>query len=78
MQWFENISLSASSVTRRIENMSSNVKEKLKSGVENFEYFSVALDHSTDIQYMIQSAIFVRGINKKLKIMDKGVKLDPL
>ena len=36
-QFFENISLSAHSVTREIENTSSDVKEKLKSGMGNFE-----------------------------------------
>lgn len=36
-QFFENISLSAHSVTREIENTSSEVKEKLKSGMGNFE-----------------------------------------
>ena len=40
IQLFDNISVSASSGTRQIENMSSNVKEKLKSGMENFEFFS--------------------------------------
>lgn len=40
IQLFDNISVSASSGTRQIENMSSNVKERLKSGMENFEFFS--------------------------------------
>ena len=43
--------------------MSADVKEKLKSGMEKFEYFCLALDESTDIHDTAQLAIFVRGAN---------------
>ena len=59
--------------------MSSDVKEKLKSGMENFEYFSVALDESSDIYDTDQlAAIFVRGINRKYEIIEELVQLEPL
>ena len=43
-------------------------KEKLKSGMEIFEYFSVALDESPDIDDTAQLAIFVRGTKKKFEV----------
>ena len=68
---------SARSVRRRIENMSLDIKEKLKSKKENFEYFSLVLDESTDIHDTAQLAIFVRGI-KNVEILEKLVKWEPL
>ena len=68
---------SARSVRRRIENMSLDIKEKLKSKKENFEYFSLVLDESIDIHDTAQLAIFVRGI-KNVEILEKLVKWEPL
>ena len=75
---FENISLSARTVTRRIEDMATDVKDSLQNSVTTFEYFSVALDESTDIQDTAQLAIFIRGIDSKFEIMEELVKLEPL
>ena len=58
--------------------MSADVIEKLKSGMEKFEYFCLALDESTDIHDTTQLAIFVRGANEKLEVMEELVKMDPL
>ena len=57
--------------------MSLDIKEKLKSKKENFEYFSLVLDESTDIHDTAQLAIFVRGI-KNVEILEKLVKWEPL
>ena len=75
---FENISLSACTVTRRIEDMATDVKDSLQNSVTTFEYFSVALDESTDIQDTAQLAIFIRGIDSKFEIIEELVKLEPL
>ena len=74
-QVFENISLSARSVTKRIKNMLPNRKEKLKSLIESFEYVFLGLDESTYIHYTPLLATFVTGVNKKFEIIEKLVKL---
>ena len=43
------------------EDMATNVKENLQESVKTLDYFSVALDESTDIQDTAQLAIFTRG-----------------
>ena len=58
--------------------MSADVKEKLKSGMEKFEYFCLGLDESTDIDDTAQLANFVRGANEKLEVMEELIKMDSL
>ena len=48
-QKFEDVSLSRQTVTRRIVDMADDSREQLKIVSKNFEYFSLALDESTDI-----------------------------
>ena len=66
----DNISLSARTVTRRVEDMSSDIEENLKRGIEDCEYFSIALDESTDISDTAQLAIFIRFIDNNFKITE--------
>ena len=47
---FENISLSAITVTRRIKELLEDVKETLQDSVSSFQSYSVALDESTDVK----------------------------
>ena len=45
---FSNVSLSATTVTRRIEEMSEDVKTRQQDCLKNLQYFSIAIDESTD------------------------------
>ena len=45
---FENISLSAITVTRRVEELAENVKSSLRDRVSEFVFYSLAFDESTD------------------------------
>ena len=47
---FENISLSRHTMTRRIEDIAGNLELQLQHEVANFDFFSLALDESCDVQ----------------------------
>ena len=72
------ISLSRPTVTRRIENMSLDVKQQLIKHFNEFKYFSVAVDESSDAKDTAQLSIFIRGIKDNFEIMEEFVQLMPL
>ncbi|KAI6659632.1 general transcription factor II-I repeat domain-containing protein 2-like [Oopsacas minuta] len=73
-----NISLSARTVTRRIEDLSADVKLSLKELTRQFEFFAIALDESTDLKDTAQVAVFIRGINAHFDITEEFASLVPL
>lgn len=46
---FEKIQLNRMTVQRRITTLAANIEEQLATKSKSFEYFSIALDESTDI-----------------------------
>ena len=54
-----NISLSRMTVTRRIEKISKDLKLSLKQRAEQFEYYSLAHDESTDATDTAQLAVLL-------------------
>ena len=75
---FEAVSLSARTVTRRIEDLAADVKATLRDRAEAFECYSLALDESTDNRDTAQLAVFVRGVDQKFLITEEFVRLVPL
>ncbi|KAJ8031811.1 General transcription factor II-I repeat domain-containing protein 2B [Holothuria leucospilota] len=67
---FSNVSLSARTVTRRVEALATDVKHSLQDICKSTEYFSLALDESTDTTDTAQLAIFVRGVSPDFKITE--------
>ena len=61
---FEALSLSDHTISRRVQEIGANLKERLRDKCQSFEQFSVALDESTDNRSIAQLAIFVRGCRK--------------
>ena len=53
------VSLLCRTVVRRIEDMSSDNQYQIKVEVNNLEYYSLALDESTDIRGTAQLAVYI-------------------
>ena len=70
---FLNVSLSARTITRRIEEMKSSQEDYF----EKLQFFSIDIDESTDTTD-IQLAVFVRGIKENFHILEEFVELIPI
>ena len=66
---FSKISL-CKTVTRRIEDLSSDIRTTLQNRAQHFEFYAIALDESTYSTDTAQVAIFVRGINATFDIIE--------
>ena len=75
---FEAVSLSTRTVTRRVEDLAADVKATLRDRAEAFEFYSLALDESTDKRDTAQLAVCVRGVDQKFSITEEFVLLVPL
>ncbi|XP_060129870.1 general transcription factor II-I repeat domain-containing protein 2-like [Zootoca vivipara] len=75
---FSTLSLSGSTVTRRIEEMGGNLHELLQNSSEKLRYFSLALDESTDIRDSAQLLIFIRGTNEKFEFTEELAALQSI
>ena len=65
---FRKISLSRQTVTRRIDLISNQISNTLKTASNSFTYFPLAFDETTDILDTSQLSIFVRGVNDEMKV----------
>ncbi|XP_014679679.1 PREDICTED: general transcription factor II-I repeat domain-containing protein 2-like [Priapulus caudatus] len=72
------LSLSARTVSTRIEELSKNLSDQLHSAASQFKVFSLALDESTDISDTAQLAIFVRGVDDEFNITENFFALCPM
>lgn len=72
------VSLSASTITRRIEEMGNNVYAQLQEKVKEFIYFALALDESNDVQDTALLLIFLRGVNSNFELSEELAALQSL
>ena len=75
---FNTVSLSASTITRRIKEIGGNVYAQLLQKTKEYEFFSLALDESTDVQDTAQLLIFIRGVNANFEMCEELAALQSL
>ena len=63
------MSLSRRTVTRRIEDMSADVKGSFTDFCARLLYFSIALDESADLKDFAQLAVFAPNVMSSLEIV---------
>ncbi|CAM4460274.1 unnamed protein product [Caretta caretta] len=68
---FKTISLSANTVGRRIEDIGSNIIFQMNEKAKKFEWFSLALDESTDVSDTSQLLLFIHGVGSNFEVMEE-------
>lgn len=74
----EAISLSRRTIVRRIDAIAMNIQEQLLTASGSFQWFSIALDESTDIQDTAQVLIYIRGIDENFEITEELLSMESL
>ncbi|KAG9277976.1 general transcription factor II-I repeat domain-containing protein 2-like [Astyanax mexicanus] len=68
---FSAVSLSAPTVTRRVEEMGDNLHLQLQTQTKRLCSFSLSLDESNDVRDTAQLLIFIRGTNDKFEVTEE-------
>lgn len=74
----EAISLSRKTIVRRIDAVAMNIQEQLLAASGSFQWFSIALDESIDIQDTAQILIYIRGIDENFEITEELLSMASL
>ena len=74
----ETICLSRRTVTRRIASMADFLTEQLIHRSASIEYWSLAMDESTDIQDTAQLLIFIRSVDSSLEVTEELAAMVPM
>lgn len=75
---FKSISLSRNTITRRVEDLSRDISEQVHNKAQDFCYYSVALDESTDVSDSAQLLIFLRGVNENFEVTQELASMQTL
>ncbi|GFT52547.1 general transcription factor II-I repeat domain-containing protein 2 [Nephila pilipes] len=68
---FKSVSLSRKTVTTRIDAIATNLSTQFRQRIENFKYFSVTMDESTDRSDAAQLIIFIRDVDDEFNITEE-------
>ncbi|XP_029656857.2 general transcription factor II-I repeat domain-containing protein 2-like [Octopus sinensis] len=74
----EAISLSRRTIVRRIDAIAVSIHEQLLTASGRFQWFSIALDESTNIQDTAQLLIYIRGIDENFEITEELLSMESL
>lgn len=78
IELFKDISLSRNTITRRVEIIGKNILTQLQTNEQQFKYFYLALDESTDTTDTAQLLIINRGIDNKFNITEELASLESM
>ncbi|UYV76589.1 EPM2AIP1, partial [Cordylochernes scorpioides] len=65
------VSMSANTVARKVENIAENISSQLFDKNGHVEWFSLALDESTDVSDTAQVLIYIRGVDKSYEVHEE-------
>ncbi|UYV69630.1 EPM2AIP1 [Cordylochernes scorpioides] len=65
------VSMSANTVARRVENIAENISSQLFDKNGHVEWFSLALNESTDVSDTAQVLIYIRGVDKSYEVHEE-------
>ena len=68
---FSKVALSRRTVTRCVEELSQDIESTFKKKISDFDFYTIALDESTDISDTAQLAIFLRGIDSTFSVTEE-------
>ena len=71
LPYIRDVSLSASTITRRVKDIGKHLHETLKERAKFFKYFFLAIDESNDTTDTAQLLIVIPGIDAKLRITEE-------
>ena len=74
----EAISLSRRTIVRRIDAIAMDIQEQVLTASVSFQWFSIALDESNDIQDTAQVLIYIRGIDENFEITEELLSMESL
>ncbi|XP_068203025.1 general transcription factor II-I repeat domain-containing protein 2-like [Palaemon carinicauda] len=74
----EAISLSRRAIVRRIDAIAMNIQDQVLTASVSFQWFSIALDESNDIQDTAQVLIYIRGIDENFEITEELLSMESL
>jgi hypothetical protein len=77
-QLFKNISLSAKTVAKCVNDLAGDIQCQLKEKCKNFVAYSIAIDESTDVKDIAQLVVFVRGVNEDFELVEELLELVPM
>lgn len=78
MQAIKDMPLSRQSVTRRVEGMGENLRNKLKMDIDNCCFFSLQFDESTDIVDTSQLIVFIRMVFSDMSHKEEFLTVIPV
>ncbi|XP_068223147.1 general transcription factor II-I repeat domain-containing protein 2A-like [Palaemon carinicauda] len=74
----EAISLSRRTIVRRIDAIAMNIQDQVLTASVSFQWFSIALYESNDIQDTAQVLIYIRGIDENFEITEELLSMESL
>ena len=74
----EKTSLSSQTVARRVDDLANNIQNILINRLGACQFYSLAIDESTDVCDTAQLAIFIRGVTKGFEVVEELLDLCPM